>query len=132
MSSIGTIQGKCVDVGSGGGNLTLRVVRSVAEVEELRGIWEPWQEHPNSVIDSYLTRFTQDRTSRPHVMVVYRDGRPDCLLIGKHLRAALISRVARLIRSDTRVLYFVEGGLLGNASAENCAFLVGAIVAQLS
>ena len=131
MSSTGTIQGRCVDVGSGPGNLTVRVVRSLAEIEELRDLWEPWQEHPNSVVDNYLAWFTQDKASRPHVMVVYRDGCPDCLLIGKVLRTAVISRIARLIRSDARVLYFIDGGLLGNSSAENCDFLVRTIVAQL-
>jgi hypothetical protein len=131
MSSAGIIQGKSVDVGSGAGDLTLQVARNVAAVEQLRETWEAWQEHPNSVIDNYLAWFTQDKSSRPHVMVVYRDGCPDCLLIGKLLRNAVISGFARLIHSDARVLYFIDGGLLGNASAENCGFLVRTILAEL-
>jgi Acetyltransferase (GNAT) domain len=131
MSSTATMPAKPRDEAPARRDLTLRVARSVAEVEELREIWEPWQEHPNSVIENYLSWFTQDTTSRPHVMVVYRGGSPDCLLIGKRLRRAVISPVARLFRSDAFVLYFIQGGLLGNASMENCKFMVRAIINQL-
>jgi hypothetical protein len=131
MGFTATFPGKSPEVSSAGGNLSLCVARTVAEVEELRGIWQAWQDHPGSVIDTYLDWFKEDPASRPHVLVVRRDGSPDCLLIGKHLRKAVISRVARLLHSDARVLYFVQGGLLGNASAENCEFLLRAVLAQL-
>jgi CelD/BcsL family acetyltransferase involved in cellulose biosynthesis len=131
MGFTATFPGKSPEVSSAGGNISLWVARTVAEVEELRGIWQAWQDQPGSVIDAYLDWFKEDPTSRPHVLVVHRDGSPDCLLIGKHLRKAVISRVARLLHSDARVLYFVQGGLLGNASAENCEFLVRAVLAQL-
>lgn len=131
MGSTATSPGKVPDVSSAGGNLALWVPQSVAEVEELRETWENWQDHPGSVIDTYLAWFKEDPASRPHVLVVYRDGYPDCLLIGKHLRKAVISRVARLLHSDARILYFIQGGLLGNASTENCEFLLRAVLAQL-
>jgi len=131
MSSTVTVAGRPPDSGSARRDLTLQVARSVAEVEELRGIWEPWQEHPDSVIESYLAWFRQDPASRPHVMVVYRGGSPDCLLIGKRLRRAVISPVARFFRSEASLLYFIRGGLLGNASMENCGFMVRAIMDQL-
>ena len=131
MGSTATFSEKASVVGSKRANLGLWVARSAAEVEDLRGIWERWQDHPNSVIDTYLAWFQEDATSRPHVLVVYRDGSPDCLLIGKQLRKAVISPVARLLHSDARIFYFIQGGLLGNASAENCEFLLTAIVAQL-
>ena len=131
MGSTATFPGKFPDVSSAGGNLTLWVARSVAEVEEVRETWEHWQDHPDSVIDTYLAWFKEDPASRPHVLVVYRAGHPDCLLIGKHLRKAVISRVARRLHSDARILYFIQGGLLGNTSTENCEFLLRAVLAQL-
>jgi Acetyltransferase (GNAT) domain len=131
MGSTATFPGKISEVGSAGGSLSLSVARSVAEVEELREIWQPWQDHPGSVIDNYLGWFKEDPASRPHVLVVYRDGYPECLLIGKHLRKAVTSRVARLLHSDARILYFIEGGLIGNASAESCEFILRAVLAQL-
>jgi hypothetical protein len=131
MGSTATSPGKVPDVSSAGGNLALWVARSVAEVEELRETWEHWQDHPGAVIDTYLAWFKEDPASRPHVLVVYRDGYPDCLLIGKHLRKAVISRVARRLHSNVRILYFIQGGLLGNASTENCEFLLRAVLAQL-
>ena len=131
MGFTATFPGKPSEVSSARDNLSLWVARTIAEVEELRGVWQAWQDQPGSVIDTYLDWFKEDPTSRPHVLVVHRDGSPDCLLIGKHLRKAVISRVARFLHSGARVLYFVQGGLLGNASAENCEFLLRAVLAQL-
>lgn len=131
MGSTATLPGKAPDVGSAAENLGLRVVRTIAEVEELRERWEAWQDHPGSVIDTYLAWFKEHPGSRPHVLVLYRNGHPDCLLVGKLLRKSLTSSVARLFRSHACILYFIQGGLLGNASPENCEFLVRAVLDQL-
>ena len=112
--------------------LSLRIARTVADVEEFRNFWEPWQEHPNSVIDSYLAQFAAANTaSQPYVMALYRAGKPDCLLIGKQLPRGVASAVSPLLQRAGRVFYFIQGGLLGNPSHENCRFLIRAIVAQL-
>jgi hypothetical protein len=131
MSFTDTLAAKAPDVRSASGHLTLRVARSIAEVEELRDTWEAWQEHPDSVIDSYLTWFKKDPSARPHVMAVYRDAAPDCLLVGKRLHGVPTSAVDRILGPLPRLLYFVKGGLLGNPSPENCDFLVRRIIAQL-
>src|ERR1700674_3524090 len=63
---------------------TLRVAKSVYEVEELRQVWTSWLCHPSSDIDFYLMKIRLNAlTLRPHVMVVYRDGIPDCMLVGR-------------------------------------------------
>ena len=131
MSASATIPRKAPDLGSASGNLSLWVARNVAEVEALREMWESWEEHPNSVIDNYLAYFQVDPASRPHVMVVFRGGHPECLLIGKRLPRAATSVLTKLL-PPADLLYFIEGGLLGNASIENCELLVRAILAQLS
>lgn len=131
MSFTDTILAKAPDVGSASGDLTLRVARSVAEVENLRDTWETWQEHPDSVIDNYLTWFKKDSAARPHVLAVYRDAQLDCLLIGKRLQGVPTSAVDLILKPAARVLYFIQGGLLGNPCRENCEFLVRRIIAQL-
>ena len=113
------------------GRIILRVARSVAELEELRDTWEAWQEHPDSVMDGYLTWFRKDPAARPHVLTLYRDGRPDCLLIGKLLRGVPTANLDRILKPVPRLLYFVQGGLLGNPSLENCGLLVRRVIAQL-
>lgn len=130
-STATTIPRKAPEAGSAGGNFTLRVVGSVPEFEGLREIWESWQEHPSSVMDTFLACFRGDTAAyQPHVMVVCRDGHPDCLLLGKRLHGVATSAVNRLLPS-ARVLYFIQGGLLGNPSIENCEFLLRAIIAAL-
>jgi hypothetical protein len=131
MTSIATVPAKARFGSSASGNLTLRVATNVAEIENLRQIWELWQEHPNSVIDNYLSEFSPDNGHSPYVMVVYRDARPDCLLIGKQLPRGVTSAVSSLLQPARRTLYFVQGGLLGSPSAENCEFLIRRIVARL-
>jgi hypothetical protein len=39
---------------SEGGQLTLRIVRSLSELEELREIWTAWQSNPTSDIDNFF------------------------------------------------------------------------------
>lgn len=132
MSYTATISGHRNRVPSSARNLTLRVACTVAEIERLREFWVPWQEHPNSVIDYYLSQFTQDNPdSQPYVMAVCRAGKPDCLLIGKQLPRGVSSAVSTLLQPARRVLYFIEGGLVGNPSRENCEFLVRQIIGQL-
>jgi hypothetical protein len=131
MSSTVTVPGRGTGLRAYG-QLRLRIARTVAEVEEFRGFWEPWQDHPNSVIDSYLAQFAGAHSaSQPYVLALYRGGKPDCLLIGKQLPRGIASAVSLLLQRAGRVFYFIQGGLLGNPSHENCQVLIRAILAQL-
>ena len=59
------------------GNLTTRIIRTREEIEDIRDLWVSWQSHPNSDIDFYLTvQRLRPKIVRPHVIVVYNDGRP--------------------------------------------------------
>ena len=63
---------------------------------------------------------------RPHVLVAYRAGIPDAILVGRleSTRLDLKFGYGRLLRPRVRSLTFVREGLLGNASSANCrAFL---------
>lgn len=110
---------------------TLRIVKSFEGVEEIRDLWTSWQQHPNAEIDFYLMICRlRPEVLRPHVIVVHRDGQPVCMLVGRLERKRVDFRVgyARIFRPVVRVLTLVEGGFLGNVSAENCDYLVDAIM----
>jgi hypothetical protein len=115
--------------------LTIRVARSISEVEEMRETWTAWQSHPTSDIDNFLLilRFRPE-IERPHVMIVERDGQPDTILVGRLETTQLSFKVGYcgLFRAQARVLCFMHGGLFGNDSAENSEFLVREIGKCLS
>jgi CelD/BcsL family acetyltransferase involved in cellulose biosynthesis len=66
-------------------------------------------------------------------MVVYRSGRPDCMLVGWLHQGSVAFKVGSfaLFRSDVRILRFVNGGFLGNQSRGNSRFLVREILKSL-
>src|SRR5579863_8445262 len=120
---------------SGNDLLTLRIVRSVPEIEELRDIWTSWQSNPSSDIDNYLSIvLARPEIQSPHVMVVYRDGSVDSILVGRMERTKISFTLGylRLFQPKVRLLCFTHGGFLGNQSAENSEFVTREIVRCLS
>jgi len=116
------------------GEVTVRVIRTLAEIEEVRSTWVSWKFHPNSDIDYYLSRFhVRPEFIRPHIIVVNRDGRPDAMLVGRldHLRLDLKIGYVHLPRPRVRVLNFIYCGLLGEPSPENCGLIVSEITNSL-
>ena len=103
-----------------GSQPAVRVLRSTAEVEEIRWLWQRWQWHPNSDIDHYLNVLQSGIGIRPHVMVVYRGPSPEALLVGRLEERRVELKVGHLnVRSPrVRSLTFIYGGLLGNLSPE--------------
>lgn len=113
---------------------TVRVCRTIAEIEELRPIWASWKGHRDSDIDFYL-EFIQSRPEvlRPHIVVLYRGSQPDALLIGRLERTRFQSRIGyfRFPGIPARILSFSYGGLRGNFSSENCTELVQSVLQSL-
>jgi hypothetical protein len=112
----------------------LRIAKTIPEIEQLREIWTRWCEGPNADLDNFLVS-AKCRADfvHPHVMVVYRDGLPDCMLIGRleHTKLMLNVGYKTLFRPHVRRLFFVHGGFLGNQSQENSEFLVHGIMSCL-
>src|ERR1700674_4020609 len=118
-----------------GSRLTLRIARSISEIEEIREIWAAWQSHPTSDIDHFLSIVrSRPEIERPHVMVVYREGRPDSILVGRLERTRIWLGLGylKLFRPEARVLCIMYGGFLGNKSSENSAYVIREIVRCLS
>lgn len=102
------------------GEITTRVIRTIAEIEEIRPVWEKWSVHPNSDIDFYLwyTRTAMD-VVRPHIVVVYRDHRPEAILVARIVSQHLDLRIGykSLLRPKARVLNVIHTGVLGDVDA---------------
>jgi hypothetical protein len=106
---------------------TVRVARTLPEIEDLRTVWESWCDDPNADLDSYLA-FAHSRPEfvRPHVIILYRDGRPDCMLLGRLENCRLKLKVGykTLFELRARRIFFVRGGYLGNASEDNIRLII--------
>lgn len=117
-----------------GGNLEVRILRSVREIEEVRDIWTAWNHHPNSDIDLYLLLMeTRSEILRPHIIVLYRGGAPVAMLIGRIVSQRMEIKIGykTLPGPRVRLLSFVTGGMLGDLSPDNCKAAVGKIVSCL-
>jgi hypothetical protein len=105
----------------------VRVARTLGEVEALRQPWTRWPGHRDSDIDFYLTNLqSQPEVVRPHVIALYRNDKPDAILVGRLERKPLPFRIGYLprLRFRARCLTFVQGALRGNPSAENMRSLL--------
>jgi len=113
---------------------SVRILRSAAEIEDLRETWKSWQYHPNSDIDFYLTvNRLRPQILRPHVMVLYRDKRPDAMLIGRIVdeRIAFNIGYKTILEPQARILKIPLSGFLGNLSPANSEVLVNEILSTL-
>ena len=100
----------------------IRVIRQVEELDSLRSYWERWVRHPNADIDHYTATVTSTPHVAPLVLVVYRDGLPDAILLGRADVGEISAKLGykTIVSPQLRRMVFIYGGLLGNASPENC------------
>jgi hypothetical protein len=125
----GILSGGCED-----GRVSIRILKAATEFEELRDVWSTWSRCPEADLDFFSIRLRYGRgIVRSHVMVVYRSGRPDCILVGWLHQGPVTFKVGpfALFRCHARVLHFVPGGFLGNQSWENSRLLMREIIKSL-
>lgn len=109
------------------GSLRIRILKTAADIESLRDAWERWEPHPHADLDFFLTIVRiRPEVIGPYVLALYRNDVLETILVGRLERRQFTLNIGywRLIRVPVRALSFVYGGLLGNASDENCAALV--------
>ncbi len=104
----------------------IRTARTFAEIEDLREVWSLWCNDPDADLDFCLAHArSRPEFVRSHVIVISRGGRPDCLLVGAVERGRLRLKIgyATVFEPFVSQLVLVRGGLLGNATRENCQLL---------
>jgi hypothetical protein len=108
----------------------VRVLRSNAELEEVRDLWTRWQDDLNADMDFYLLiNRLRKHVVRPHVIVVLCGGRPKAMAIGRIEQGSVKIRFGykSFGNSPVRTLSLLFGGLLGEHTPE----AAGAILASL-
>jgi len=112
---------------------TIRTLRSVVELEQVREAWSSWPGNRDSEMESYL-RYLQSNgvTERPHVIVVERDRKPEAILVGRIDLGRISCRLGyRHLDLPARILCFVYGAFRGNLSNENSGLMVNSIMDSL-
>ncbi len=106
--------------------IIVRVLQTCAELEEFRGTWKSWCTEPSADIDFFdmAVKYRAEIVS-PYVVVVFRGGRPDCMLLGFLKQQRMDQKVGYVTirRPAVRLLSLVYGGFLGNQSGENSRLL---------
>ena len=112
----------------------VRVLRTLPELEDIRQVWESWPGNRDSEMESYSTYVRTNPASLcPYVLVVYREGTPDAILVGRIDKGKIRYRLGYLgIGFGARIMCFVNGALRGNPSKENCELLMDEITRSLS
>jgi hypothetical protein len=116
---------------------SVRVLRTLPELETLRDVWSSWKGHRDSDIDFFVEFIrTRPEVIRPHVIVLYRYGTPEAMLIGRLEHAQLTRQTfkvgyLRLPRISARILIFSQGGARGNISEANSTELVNSVTTSL-
>jgi CelD/BcsL family acetyltransferase involved in cellulose biosynthesis len=107
-------------------DISLRILRSTAEIESVRNLWTAWQCHPNSDLDFFLAVIqTRPNVLRPHVVLASRGGVPEALLVARFETNTVRINIGykTLCRLPVRSMTVIYSGLLGKASAEVTAAL---------
>lgn len=112
----------------------IRIARSLPEIEALREPWMTWPSHRDSDIDFYLMIVqSYPEVLRPHVIALYRNGKPEAILVGRLERKRLAFGVGylRAFQPWARCFTFVYGAIHGDASPENTKILLGEVMNSL-
>jgi hypothetical protein len=113
---------------------SIKIARSVEEVEELRSIWEGWQWHPNADIDFYLTIVNaRPEILRPHTILVSINGNPKAMMVGRIEDQRLDIKIGykKIFRPKLRILRIVYGGILGEQSDVTAHIFVSELIEEL-
>ncbi|HEY6272604.1 MAG TPA: GNAT family N-acetyltransferase, partial [Terriglobales bacterium] len=113
---------------------TVRVLRSIPEVEEMRAVWTGMRPHPNADIDLFLNVIrSRPKMVRPHVPVLCKNGTPAALVIGRFEDSHVEFKIgyADFFRPKARMLTFIYGGLLGHPGADDCEALAHEVMNSL-
>jgi Acetyltransferase (GNAT) domain len=120
---------------SAAGEVDVRVIRTIPDIQTIQDIWVRWQRHPNCDFDFYQ-RVVQStpEIERPHILVCYRAGTADAMLVGRldRSRVNLTVGYRTVLGFKAPTLTFLHGGFVGNKTAKNAAALLRSITKSLA
>lgn len=112
----------------------VRIARTPDEVEAFREAWQALPvENPAADLDYLVTLVRHAPTpTRPHVILVERDGRPEALAVGRAEEVRLGAKLGykTIYRPRAHALTIAQGGFLG-ANGEHAEVLLGGILGAL-
>jgi hypothetical protein len=112
----------------------LRVARNIAELEQFRNEWSHWYQDPDLDMDVFLAeQRVEEGVSRPYALGIYREGRPECLLIARisTARMGLNFGGARMRLPEARTIRMIANGNLGVQNQRNSELLVRGLIDAL-
>lgn len=115
-------------------SVSIKALRSFEEIESVRDVWSSWQREPTVDLDLFhATQPWGPPKVRPHVVVLYRDGSPEAMLVGIVSEKEFKVRLGpwNFTLANARLLQVIPGGALGHLNSENCDALVGEILRSL-
>ena len=114
--------------------MEVRILRTLEAMEEVRDAWLTMQRSPESDIDfvSFIVGIRPE-ILRPHVIVVYREGKPVALVAGRIEQGNFEIKIGYKVlwRVKVRRLAVFYGGLMGEITAEVGEILVQRLVRSL-
>jgi hypothetical protein len=113
--------------------LVLRTICDPDQLEALRLYCQQWPGTRDSDLEFLLSLVRSRSGSQPYVIVLFRNARPDAILVGLRERRKLSYKLGWLTICELEInaLEFVSGGLRGSASEENCAAFVQHVMRSL-
>lgn len=117
----------------------IEVVKSLDEVEAVHGIWKQMHRSEsmpalNSDIDRYLTFIESMKESvRPHVIILYCNGSPKAMVIGRIENQKITCRLGykKILDPSLKCLTVVYGGALGQFSNDVSTLLLKELIDSL-
>lgn len=115
--------------------MRLEILRTIAEIEGVRGKWEELEWHPNSDIDFYQMVLSWGGQSvRPYICVLSRDSDGvDAMVVCRIEKTQFKNRLGYIVlmNTTTRQLSVVHGGVLGNLDRTGADKVVSAMLNSL-
>jgi hypothetical protein len=103
------------------GRFQVRILRTFAELEEVREFWASMQTDPESDPDfvSFIIR-SRPEILRPYVIVLYKNGSPVSLLVGRVEKSHLEIKIGYKViwRVNVRRIAIFYGGFMGQTDVE--------------
>lgn len=126
---------KQTDMSAAEANRSIRIIRSVEEIENVRSIWESLQVHPSSHIDYFLESIKGDsKIVAPCVILYFVSNRLQTIIVGRIIATRLIFKIGYLpiYKTNGRVLSILEHGILGVCGDEDARYIVTEIIRLLA